>query len=160
MIFGPKTEYTSTKMDGKEQIKQMRYFCDALRTFLDEQPPAKELDATAGWLTELNSMYARLAEMEGMAEGFISQLTFHAISEMPDEEYKKIKSSSTLTTRYIQGKFPDQTRVINTVLNYRKVLQTAADNTRTLMSSYRQEMDMENRTTVRNTKERNPIPSR
>jgi len=138
-------------MTGQDQIQAMRDFCDTIRLFLDDQPPAKELDATAAWMVELNAIYARLAEMEGIAEGFISQLTYHAISEMPDDEYKKIKNSSTLTLRYIQGKFPEQTRVVNTILNYRKVLQTAADNTRTLMSSYRQEMEMQGRTMVRNT---------
>lgn len=143
-------------MKGNAQIKKLAAFANDLRAFMDEQPPAKELDASAAWLAELNAMYARLAEMEGIAEGFISQLTYNAIKGMDDDEYKKVKNSSTLVTRYIQGMHPGAVRVVATILNYKKVLQTAADNTRTLMSSYRQEMEMQGRTTVRNTNERNP----
>ena len=138
-------------MQGKAQLRKLSEFARLLRDFLDAQPPAKELDASSAWLNEFNAMNARLAEMEGMAEGFISQLTYEAIKAMPDEEYKKIKNSSTLVTHYTQGKFPGATRIVKTILAYKKVMISAADNTRTLMSSYRQEMEFERRTQVRQT---------
>lgn len=133
---------------GPEVARSIRVFLSDLRSFMDRQPGAYDLDGCAAWLQELNTYYARWAQVWGQTEGLYAGLVYHEIANMGDEEYKKIKNSSTITDLYVKGKYRVHAALYSEMDKWGKVLQAAADNTRTLLASYREERKMEPRTTT------------
>jgi polysaccharide pyruvyl transferase WcaK-like protein len=77
--------------------------------------------------------------ISGMNESIYAYLMMTCIKNMPDEEYKKIKHSSTLTDYYIKGKYPNATAIFEQCRAVQKLLIVTSDNYRTLLSSFRQE---------------------
>jgi len=61
------------------------------------------------------------------------------ITTAPEEEYKRIKHSSTLTDYYVKGKYPKATAIFEQCRAVQKLLLVTSDNYRTLLSSFRQE---------------------
>ena len=135
--------------DGKAIYEEIKFFSVETNDFINSQPSAKNLDASEKFLRRLNAVHARHAEIAGKAESFFNALMYHAISTMSDEEFKKIKNSSTLTERYVIGKYPKAGAVYKEIERLGRVLQSTAENTRTLLSSYRLEREFDLKTRVR-----------
>lgn len=133
------------------RIEAARVFLDTLNTFLENQPPADDLDASSDWLIDLNAHYSRWAQVQGDIETMYAQLVHLEISGMDEDEFKKIKNSSTLTDLYIKGKYHVVSRILGELQNKGKVLAQASENTRTLLASWRQEQGMSRMAEVRNT---------
>lgn len=108
------------------------------------QPSAADLDASDKFLRNLNVMYARWAQLDGKAQGLLAVIMHEQIKSMSEDDYKKIKSSSTLTTSYIEGSYPEICAKAHEVKNMGYVIRTTADNYRTLISSYRKEREYVN----------------
>lgn len=140
-------------MTGEETYKQLTAFAAECRVFLDSQPGAGDLDASSRWLESLNALYGRWAQMNGLAKAAIAILFRETIAAIPadSEEWKKIKNSSTAQMNYVQGKFPKMVTACEDVSQLGYVLRSAADNTRTLISSFRLEREINSRTQVRQT---------
>jgi polysaccharide pyruvyl transferase WcaK-like protein len=61
------------------------------------------------------------------------------IRDMPEEEYKRVKHSSTLTDFYVKGKYPKATAIFEQCRSVKQLLLTTSELYRTLLSSFRQE---------------------
>jgi len=138
-------------MTGEETYKQLTAFGSECRAFLDSQPAASDLDASSRWLESLNALYGRWAQMNGLAKAAIAILYRETIAAIPadSDEWKKIKNSSTAQINYVQGKFPKMSTACEDVIQLGYILRSAADNTRTLISSFRLEREINSRTQVR-----------
>lgn len=134
---------------GKEIFNEIKGFLYNFYALMDSQPAANDLDKSEQFLRELNSFYAVYAEISGKSESFYNALTYSVINSIDDETWRKIKNSSTLTDRYVSGKFPKAGAVYNEVKSLGHVFRTVAENYRTLISSYRQEREFELKTKVR-----------
>lgn len=134
-------------MTGEETYRQLTAFAEECRVFLDSQPPANDLDASARWLERLNSYSGRWAHMAGLAEAAIAILFRETVAAMPadGEEWKKIKNSSTSQEKYVHGKFPKMVTACRDVMSLGYILRAAGDNTRTLIASYRLEREIDSR---------------
>ena len=134
---------------GAHIYNEIRGFLVAVTELMKTQPPANNLDESEKFLRNLNSYYAGYAQMMGKAESFYNAIAHNVINTIEDEAWKKIKNSSTLTDRYITGKFPRAGAVYNEMKTLGHVFRTVAENYRTLISSYRQEREFELRTQTR-----------
>lgn len=130
---------------GKEAVATLRQFAETVRVFLESQPSARDLDASAAWLEEMSAHLARWAQMNGLAESVIATLQYGAVKAMPEEDWKRIKNSSTMQAAYVAGMYPNTTAVCREVANIGQALRTASENTRTLLSSYRLEREIDSR---------------
>jgi polysaccharide pyruvyl transferase WcaK-like protein len=74
-----------------------------------------------------------------MNESIYSQLLMMCIRDMAEEEYKRIKHSSTLTDYYVKGKYPKATAIFEQCRGVKQLLLTTSELYRTLLSSFRQE---------------------
>lgn len=140
---------------GTMIFQEISSFLLAVSELMKQQPPANNLDESEKFLRNLNSYYAGYAHMMGKAESFYNALAHNVINTIEDESWKKIKNSSTLTDRYITGKFPKAGAVYNEMKALGHVFRTVAENYRTLISSYRQEREFELRTQTR--QQRQPV---
>ena len=130
--------------------QNLKAFLSQANKLLKSQPSASDLDGADTFLRNLNAVYARWAKVNGDASGMLSELMYEAIKAMNDDEYKRIKHSSTLTTEYIQGTYPETYALCTEVQQMGYVLKSVADNYRTLISSYRLEREIDSKQ-VRNT---------
>jgi hypothetical protein len=97
------------------------------------------LDECDEYLRQLSAYYSRYTVISGMNESIFSQMMMICIRDMPEEEYKRIKHSSTLTDYYVKGKYPKATAIFEQCRSVQKLLLVTSDNYRTLLSSFRQE---------------------
>jgi hypothetical protein len=126
-------------------------YCYDLRSWLaKEQPEVEDLDACQKFLKQLNAVSARHAHVVGQMESVYASKTMQLIKNAEDEEYKRVKNSSTLVERWVNGQIPNIARDYKEINDLGKVLKMVADNYRTLISSYRSQMEMEAHSRVRN----------
>jgi len=121
------------------QMMQIKDFCDEVNAWISTAPSAEDLDSCDEYLRQLSAYYSRYTVIAGMNESIYSQLLMICIRDMPDEEYKKVKHSSTLTDFYIKGKYPKATAIFEQCRSVKNLLVITSDNYRTLLSSFRQE---------------------
>jgi polysaccharide pyruvyl transferase WcaK-like protein len=121
------------------QMMEIKAFCDEVNAWISTAPSAEDLDSCDEYLRQLSAYYSRYTVIAGMNESIYSQLLMICIRDMPDEEYKKVKHSSTLTDFYIKGKYPKATAIFEQCRSVKNLLVITSDNYRTLLSSFRQE---------------------
>lgn len=138
-------------MPKRPEYTEFSKFLESTRLLLENQPPASDLDASDAWLRELNAVMGLAAQMRGKAEAMQATLTALALQslDIASDEYKKLKSSSTLMSMYAASLRPKMWALTVEAIQIGYILSSAAENTRTLMSSWRLERDIEARTTVR-----------
>ena len=134
--------------------KDLTNFLSQVKKLTGSQPPASDLDAVDRFMRNLNAIYARWAHLNGVATSVLSQLTYQTLKEIGEEDFKRIKNSSTLTTEYVQGTYPEITALCIEIQQTGYVLKSVADNYRTLVSSYRLEREIDSKT-IRNTTNQN-----
>lgn len=139
-------------MNERPEYTEFQKFLYNTNELLQNQPPASDLDLSDAWLRELNATMGRAAMMCGKAEAMQATLTKAALEDLDitSDEYKKLKNSSTLIGLHAAGRWPQMWALTVEAVKIGYYLTAAAENTRTLMSSYRQEREIEARTTVRN----------
>ena len=120
-------------------MMEIKAFCDEVNAWISTAPSAEDLDSCDEYLRQLSAYYSRYTVIAGMNESIYSQLLMICIRDMPDEEYKKVKHSSTLTDFYIKGKYPKATAIFEQCRSVKNLLVITSDNYRTLLSSFRQE---------------------
>jgi len=118
---------------------EIKSFCDEVNAWITTAPSAEDLDSCDEYLRQLSAYYSRYTVISGMNESIYSQLLMMCIRDMPDEEYKRVKHSSTLTDFYIKGKYPKATAIFEQCRSVKHLLVITSDNYRTLLSSFRQE---------------------
>ena len=121
------------------QMMQIKDFCDEVNAWISTAPSAEDLDSCDEYLRQLSAYYSRYTVISGMNESIYSQLLMMCIRDMPEEEYKRIKHSSTLTDYYVKGKYPKATAIFEQCRSVKQLLLITSDNYRTLLSSFRQE---------------------
>ena len=121
------------------QMIEIKAFCDEVNTWISVAPSAEMLDECDEYLRQLSAYYSRYTVISGMNESIYSQLLMMCIRDMPEEEYKRIKHSSTLTDYYVKGKYPKATAIFEQCRSVKQLLIITSDNYRTLLSSFRQE---------------------
>ena len=121
------------------QMIEIKSFCDEVNAWITTAPSAEDLDSCDEYLRQLSAYYSRYTVISGMNESIYSQLLMMCIRDMPDEEYKRVKHSSTLTDFYIKGKYPKATAIFEQCRSVKHLLVITSDNYRTLLSSFRQE---------------------
>ena len=121
------------------QMMDIKAFCDEVNTWISVAPSAEDLDSCDEYLRQLSAYYSRYTVISGINESIYSQLLMSCIRDMPEEEYKRIKHSSTLTDFYIKGKYPKATAIFEQCRSIKNLLVITSDNYRTLLSSFRQE---------------------
>jgi polysaccharide pyruvyl transferase WcaK-like protein len=121
------------------QMMEIKSFCDEVNAWITTAPSAEDLDSCDEYLRQLSAYYSRYTVISGMNESIYSQLLMMCIRDMPDEEYKRVKHSSTLTDFYIKGKYPKATAIFEQCRSVKHLLVITSDNYRTLLSSFRQE---------------------
>jgi hypothetical protein len=121
------------------QMMEIKAFCDELNTWISVAPSAENLEECDEYLRQLSAYYSRYTVISGMNESIYSQLLMICIRDMPEEEYKRIKHSSTLTDYYVKGKYPKATAIFEQCRAVKQLLLITSDNYRTLLSSFRQE---------------------
>ena len=121
------------------QMMEIKAFCDEVNAWISTAPSAEDLDSCDEYLRQLSAYYSRYTVISGMNESIYSQLLMMCIRDMPEEEYKRIKHSSTLTDYYVKGKYPKATAIFEQCRAVKQLLLITSDNYRTLLSSFRQE---------------------
>ena len=121
------------------QMMEIKAFCDEVNTWISVAPSAEDLDSCDEYLRQLSAYYSRYTVISGMNESIYSQLLMMCIRDMPEEEYKRIKHSSTLTDYYVKGKYPKATAIFEQCRAVKQLLLTTSELYRTLLSSFRQE---------------------
>jgi polysaccharide pyruvyl transferase WcaK-like protein len=121
-----------------EMIK-IKTFCDEVNAWITTAPSAEHLDECDEYLRQLSGYYARYTVIAGMNESIFAQLLMTCIRDMAEEEYKRVKHSSTLTDFYIKGKYPKATAIFEQCRAVKQLLTVTSDNYRTLLSSFRHE---------------------
>jgi polysaccharide pyruvyl transferase WcaK-like protein len=121
-----------------EMIK-IKTFCDEVNAWITTAPSAEHLDECDEYLRQLSSYYARYTVIAGMNESIFAQLLMTCIRDMAEEEYKRVKHSSTLIDFYIKGKYPKATAIFEQCRAVKQLLTVTSDNYRTLLSSFRHE---------------------
>jgi hypothetical protein len=121
------------------QMMEIKAFCEEVNTWISVAPSAEDLDSCDEYLRQLSAYYSRYTVISGMNESIYSQLLMMCIRDMPEEEYKRIKHSSTLTDYYVKGKYPKATAIFEQCRAVKQLLLITSDNYRTLLSSFRQE---------------------
>jgi hypothetical protein len=118
---------------------EIKAFCEEVNTWISVAPSAEDLDSCDEYLRQLSAYYSRYTVISGMNESIYSYLMMTCIRDMPEEEYKRVKHSSTLTDFYVKGKYPKATAIFEQCRAVQKLLLVTSDNYRTLLSSFRQE---------------------
>jgi DUF438 domain-containing protein len=121
------------------QMMEIKNFCDEVNAWITTAPSAEHLEECDEYLRQLSSYYSRYTVISGINESIYSQLLMICIRDMSEEEYKRIKHSSTLTDYYIKGKYPKATAIFEQCRAIKQLLLITSDNYRTLLSSFRQE---------------------
>ena len=121
------------------QMMEIKAFCDEVNAWISTAPSAEMLDECDEYLRQLSAYYSRYTVISGMNESIYSYLMMSCIRDMPEEEYKRVKHSSTLTDFYVKGKYPKATAIFEQCRSVQKLLLVTSDNYRTLLSSFRQE---------------------
>lgn len=139
-------------MNERPEYTEFYKFLDSTRLLIQNQPPCSDLGASDAWLRDVNAVMARAAQMRGKAEAVQATLTKAALEELDikSDEYKKLQGSSTLKAIHAAGRWPEMWALTVETIQIGYILNYVAENTRTLMSSWRLERDIESRTTVRN----------
>ena len=118
---------------------EIQAFLEELNAWITTAPSAEHLEECDDFLRQLSGYYSRYTVISGLNESIYAQLMMSCIRDMPDEEYKRIKHSSTLTDYYVKGKYPKATAIFEQCRAVQKLLLVTSDNYRTLLSSFRQE---------------------
>ena len=118
---------------------EIKGFCEEVNTWISVAPSAEHLEECDEYLLQLSAYYSRYTVISGMNESIYSYLMMTCIRDMPEEEYKRVKHSSTLTDFYVKGKYPKATAIFEQCRAVQKLLLVTSDNYRTLLSSFRQE---------------------
>jgi hypothetical protein len=121
------------------QMMEIKNFCDEVNAWISTAPSAEHLEECDEYLRQLSSYYSRYTVISGINESIYSQLLMICIRDMSEEEYKRIKHSSTLTDYYVKGKYPKATAIFEQCRAIKQLLLITSDNYRTLLSSFRQE---------------------
>ncbi len=118
---------------------EIKAFCEEVNAWISTAPSAEMLDECDEYLRQLSAYYSRYTVISGMNESIYSYLMMTCIRDMPVEEYKRVKHSSTLTDFYVKGKYPKATAIFEQCRAVKQLLLTTSELYRTLMSSFRQE---------------------
>ena len=118
---------------------EIKDFCEEVNTWISVAPSAEDLDSCDEYLRQLSAYYSRYTVISGMNESIYSYLMMTCIRDMPEEEYKRVKHSSTLTDFYVKGKYPKATAIFEQCRAVKQLLLTTSELYRTLLSSFRQE---------------------
>jgi hypothetical protein len=121
------------------KMLEIKAFCEEVNTWISVAPSAEDLDSCDEYLRQLSAYYSRYTVISGMNESIYSYLMMSCIRDMPEEEYKRVKHSSTLTDFYVKGKYPKATAIFEQCRAVQRLLLVTSDNYRTLLSSFRQE---------------------
>lgn len=124
--------------------KDLQNIQDRLRQIFDlveNQPPADDLEATSIWFVEVNSALSTWAQMNGELEAGEAVLISRVLSSLTEDEFKLVKGSSTLITKFCLGKYPAFATIREQSQSLGKVLSDVCQNTRTLMASIRLERE-------------------
>ena len=121
------------------KMLEIKAFCEEVNTWISVAPSAEDLDSCDEYLRQLSAYYSRYTVISGINESIYSYLMMTCIRDMPEEEYKRVKHSSTLTDFYVKGKYPKATAIFEQCRSVQKLLLVTSDNYRTLLSSFRQE---------------------
>jgi replicative superfamily II helicase len=121
------------------KMLEIKAFCEEVNAWISTAPSAEMLDECDEYLRQLSAYYSRYTVISGMNESIYSYLMMSCIRDMPEEEYKRVKHSSTLTDFYVKGKYPKATAIFEQCRAIQRLLIVTSDNYRTLLSSFRQE---------------------
>jgi hypothetical protein len=121
------------------QMMEIKAFSDEVNAWISTAPSGEDLDSCDEFLRQLSAYYSRYTVISGMNESIYSQLLMMCIRDMAEDEYKRIKHSSTLTDYYVKGKYPKATAIFEQCRAVKQLLIITSDNYRTLLSSFRQE---------------------
>lgn len=162
-------DYNTTKngqvrRNQQVSLDQERKFLEAYATLADtidgmikNQPNVRDRDQTFEWIMQMQSLSATLAESTAKAEGFFNTAIMATVEEMPDEVWKRIGRSSTLTNQYVAGLYSRRFVCWQRLKDLQPVMKTVMDNVRTMLVTIRDERDMHDSGEVRNTD--GPFPS-
>jgi polysaccharide pyruvyl transferase WcaK-like protein len=121
------------------KMLEIKAFCEEVNTWISVAPSAEHLDSCDEYLRQLSAYYSRYTVISGMNESIYSYLMMTCIRDMPEEEYKRVKHSSTLTDFYVKGKYPKATAIFEQCRAVKQLLLVTSELYRTLLSSFRQE---------------------
>ena len=162
-------DYKATKAEQMRRsqlvsVAKEREFLEAYTTLADtidgmirSQPNVRDRDLTFEWIMQMQSMSATLAESTAKAEGFFNTAIMATVEEMPDEIWKRIGRSSTLTNQYVAGLYSKRFVCWQRLKDLQPVVKTVMDNVRTMLVTIRDERAMHDSGEVRNTDA--PFPS-
>ena len=86
------------------KMLEIQAFLEELNAWITTAPSAEHLEECDDFLRQLSGYYSRYTVISGLNESIYAQMMMSCIRDMPDEEYKRIKHSSTLTDYYVKGK--------------------------------------------------------
>jgi hypothetical protein len=121
------------------KMLEIKAFCEEVNAWISTAPSAEMLDECDEYLRQLSAYYSRYTFISGMNESIYSYLMMTCIRDMPEDEYKRVKHSSTLTDFYVKGKYPKATAIFEQCRAVKQLLLTTSELYRTLLSSFRQE---------------------
>jgi len=136
-------EWNRLNLTGQEMYAEIKSHLMTVDDLLCNQPSARDLEATDEWIRDVHSMAARHDHVAGLAKSFEAILIAYTIDNMTEEEYKRVKTSSTIFTAYVAGKWPKAAAVIEEAKHKGKTILAAMDDTRSLLSSFRSLAQME-----------------
>jgi len=107
------------------------------------QPGADDLSACDEWLRSFHSLLSNLAYQQARSEALFCTEQVECLDKISAEHMKVIKGSSTLVTAHVSGLCPEVFAAYRRLTNLLNVCRTIADDTRTVMASYRSQQEIE-----------------
>ena len=135
---------------AKDSLRAARQWMDTTEALVNSAPGADDLEASSVWVQHLSAAYARWAQLNGECETVYARLVQKELAEISEEEFKRIKGSSTLTEKWVQGRYYEQYSVVSRMASWGRAMSEIMQNTRTLLASWRQEREFEIKTQVKN----------
>ncbi len=132
----------------EEQARKMYGEMSGVKKLFEEQPSAEDITACDGWLRRMHGQYLYISGVNARAQGLFAQAVANIIDFTPEEEFKKVKNSSTLTEHYAAAQFPNTKKVLEASHHLLVLMRMTSENYRTLMASVREEKKMSPRSTT------------
>jgi len=115
---------------------------EGIKLLFDNQPTATDLELCDRWMREVMAYYLRLGGIEPRAKGLFAQATVDVVTNCPEEQYKRFKSTNSMVETLVAAQYPHAAKCVGGCKNLMKLIEMTFENYRTLLASARKEKEL------------------
>lgn len=110
---------------------------DRVKLLFENQPSADNIHAVKEWLETATQIEYECIDVKQDLAREIAKLDYQNMSKIPDSDWNRIKNSSTMQIKYLEGQRPIETGWMTWCEPTIKLLTESMYNYRTLLASLR-----------------------